>query len=213
MTAEIRREFPDVPLALPEFVEPSRTALVLWDMQKGLAGKAPDVERIKVAAARLVAAADAAGVLVVWSRHVLPPLDLTVGPFLHFLMRKQKVDHPSKLAPFMQEGMEETEFLDGLSPAPHHLVLQKSMPSLFVDTPLDVRLKARGIRSLVLTGVATDIGVEFTARHAMAKGYYAVIAEDATGAYTAEAQARSIAFMRGWFPIAQSNEIAALWKP
>src|SRR5690606_11330537 len=122
MTAEIRREFPDVPLTLPEFVEPSRTALVLWDMQKGLAGKAPDVERIKVAAARLVAAADAAGVLVVWSRHVLPPLDLTVGPFLHFLMRKQKVDHPSKLAPFMQEGMEETEFLDGLSPAPHHLV-------------------------------------------------------------------------------------------
>ena len=210
MTA-IEKSFDHVPLTLEEFVAPARTALVMWDMQKGLAGKAPEVATITKAARRLVDAADAAGILVIWSRHVLPPLDLTVGPFLHFLMRKQKVDHPSKLKPFMQEGMEDTAFIEGLEPAPHHIVLQKSMPSLFVDTPLDVRLKARGITSLVLTGVATDIGIEFTARHAQAKGYYAVIAEDATGAYTAEAQARSIAFMKGWFPIAQSDEICRIW--
>jgi len=210
MTA-IGKSFDHVPLTLEEFVAPARTALVMWDMQKGLAGKAPEIATIAKAARRLVAAADAAGILVIWSRHVLPPLDLTVGPFLHFLMRKQKVDHPSKLRPFMQEGMEDTAFIEGLEPAPHHIVLQKSMPSLFVDTPLDVRLKARGITSLVLTGVATDIGIEFTARHAQAKGYYAVIAEDATGAYTAEAQARSIAFMKGWFPIAQSDEICRIW--
>lgn len=201
-----------VPRHLSDYVDPTHTALVLWDMQKGLAGKAPEVAAIKVAAASLIEAADQAGVLVVWSRHVLPSLDLTVGPFLQFLMRKQKVDTPDKLVPFMQEGMEETEFLDGLAPAPHHLVLQKSMPSLFVDTPLDVRLKARNIKNMVLAGVATDIGVEFTARHGMAKGYYAVIAEDATGAYTAQAQERSIAFMRGWFPIASASEIATIWR-
>ncbi len=204
--------FDNVPITLAEYIEPKTTALVLWDMQKGLAGKAPAVETIKVAAQKLIAAADEAGVLVIWSRHVLPPLDLTVGPFLHFLMRKQQVSHPSQLKPFMQEGMEDTEFLSGLAPAPHHLILQKSMPSLFVDTPLDVRLKARGITSLVLTGVATDIGVEFTARHAMAKGYYAVIAEDATGSYSPEAQARSIGFMRGWFPISNADEICGIWR-
>lgn len=206
------KAFDGVPITLADYVDPARTALILWDMQKGLAGKAPNVQAITAAARKLVTAADAAGILVVWSKHVLPPLDLTVGPFLHFLMRKQKVDHPAKLVPFMQEGMEDTEFLPDLKPAPHHLVLQKSMPSLFVDTPLDVRLKARGITSLVLTGVATDIGVEFTARHAMAKGYYAVIAEDATGAYSAAAQERSIAFMQGWFPIAQSEDICTIWQ-
>lgn len=201
-----------MPLALADYVAPDRCALVLWDMQKGLAGKAPDVDRIREAAATLIEAADAAGVLVVWSRHILPPLELTSGPFLQFLMKKQRVDHPDALQPFMQEGMADTAFIDGLAPAPHHLVITKSMPSLFVDTPLDVRLKARNIDSLVIGGVATDIGVEFTARHAMASGYYSVIAEDACGAYTAEAQAGSMAFIRRTFPVADAATISALWR-
>src|SRR5690606_37278432 len=126
-------------------VDPSRSALILWDTQKRLAGKSPDVDRVRAAAGRLIDAADRAGVLVIWSRHVLPSLALTSGPFLRFLMKKQKVAHPDALKPFMQEGMPDTEFIEGLQPAPHHLVIEKSMPSLFVDTPLDVRLKSRGI--------------------------------------------------------------------
>jgi nicotinamidase-related amidase len=201
-----------VPTTLAEFVAPATTALVMWDMQVGLAGKAINTADVQRAAKALLEAADEASVLVVWSRHILPPLDQTVGSFLLFLMRKQGVDHPSKLKPFMQEGMAETAFLPGFSPAPHHIVLQKSMPSLFVDTPLDVRLKARGITSLVLAGVATDIGIEFTARHAQAKGYFSVIAEDATGAYTCEAHDRSMAFMRSAFTVAASAEIAGIWN-
>jgi nicotinamidase-related amidase len=181
-------------------------------MQNGLAGKALHPERIVAAAQRLIAAADRAGVLVVWSRHVLPPLDLICGPFKLFLMKKQRVDHPDKLKPAMQEGMHETEFLPGLSPAPHHLVFEKSQPSLFIDTPFDLRLKTRGIQTLVLAGVATDIGIEFTARHAAALGYYSVIAEDATGSYTEEAQARSIAFLRSWTtPVVTADEICTQW--
>jgi nicotinamidase-related amidase len=180
-------------------------------MQKGLAGKASNVESVSRKAAALLEAADRAGVLVVWSRHILPPLDLTVGPFLMFLMRKQNVDHPSKLRPFMQRGSEETEFLPGFEPAEHHVVLEKSMPSLFVDTPLDLRLKARGVKSIVLAGVATDIGIEFTARHAVATGYYPVIAEDATGAYAPESHERSIAFLRTWTPVVSAAEICAVW--
>jgi nicotinamidase-related amidase len=201
-----------IPTTLAEFIPPSRSALVMWDMQNGLAGKALHSERIVAAAQRLIAAADRAGVLVVWSRHVLPPLDLICGPFKLFLMKKQRVDHPDKLKPAMQEGMHETEFLPGLSPAPHHLVFEKSQPSLFIDTPFDLRLKTRGIQTLVLAGVATDIGIEFTARHAAALGYYSVIAEDATGSYTEESQARSIAFLRSWTtPVVTADEICTQW--
>ena len=80
------RKRPTVPLTLEEFIPPHKTALVMWDMQKGLAGRASNAARMQEAAHRLISAADSAGVLVVWSRHVLPPLDLTVGPFLLFLM-------------------------------------------------------------------------------------------------------------------------------
>jgi len=201
-----------IPTSPEAFLDPAHTALVMWDWQKGLAGKALGVERIRTAAQRLVAAADAAGVPVLWSRHVLPPLDLISGPFKLFLMQKQRVSRPEDLAPAMQEGMEETAFLDGLAPAAHHLVFEKSQPSLFIDTPVDLRLKTMGIRTLVLTGVATDIGLEFTARHAAALGYFSTIAEDATGSYSEAAQAGSMAFFRRWItPVMQSDEIIRHW--
>jgi nicotinamidase-related amidase len=73
-------------------------------------------------------------------------------------------------------------------------------------------LKARGIRTIVLAGVATDIGIDFTARHATAEGYFSAIAEDATGAYTEENHARSIAFLRKWCCVAASREICAVWN-
>jgi nicotinamidase-related amidase len=113
-------------------------------------------------------------------------------------MKKQKVDDPQKLVPTMQRGGEDTEFIDGLQPKPHHIVLEKSQPSLFVDTPLDLRLKTLGVDTLIMTGVATDIGIEFTCRHAAALGYFSVVIEDATGSYNREAHERSIAFLRGW---------------
>lgn len=204
-------QWAQMPHSLEDYLRPDRCALVMWDMQKGLAGKAPAIESIRANAQRLIAAADRAGVLVVWSRHILPPLDMTVGSFLKFLMKKQRVDRPENLVPFMQEGMDDTAFVDGLEPASHHLVIEKSMPSLFVDTPLDVRLKARGIDTLVLCGVATDIGIEFTARHAMAKGYYSVISRDATGSYTDEAQARSLAFLEQYFVVEESEALETEW--
>ncbi len=201
----------DVPHSLAEFVDPSRTALILWDMQKGLAGKAYNAEAVVQNARRLIEAADRAGVQVIWSRHILPPLHLTVGPFLLFLMRKQGVDDPAKLRPFMQRGSEEAEFLPGLEPAAHHIVLEKSMPSLFVDTPLELRLMACGARSVVLAGVATEIGIEFTARHAVARGYYPVIAEDACGSYQPANHDRSIAYLRDWSPVTTTAEICSIW--
>ncbi len=138
-----------VPLTFDSLVNPTTTALVMWDMQKGLAGKANNIDAIRPAARRLLDSADRAGVLVIWSRHILPPQDLLGGPMQLFMMRKQGVDHPAKLKPFMNRGAPETEFIDGFEPAPHHVVLEKGVPSLFVDTPLDSRLKVRGIRTLV----------------------------------------------------------------
>ncbi len=202
----------EVPLSLDDFLRPSQAALVMWDFQKGLAGKALHASKVIAAAQELLAAAEKARIPVIWSRHILPPRHLMSGPFKLFMMKKQKVTHPDQLTPAMEEGMEDTQFVDGLAPAPHHIVIQKSQPSLFVDTPLDLRLKTLGVQTLVLAGVATDIGVEFTARHAAAHGYYSVIAEDATGSYTDEAQARSIGFLKSWTsPVLSVREIAERW--
>jgi nicotinamidase-related amidase len=126
-------------------------------------------------------------------------------------MKKQNVDDPAKLVPTMQRGGEDTEFIDGLAPKPHHIVLEKSQPSLFVDTPLDLRLKTLGVDTLIMTGVATDIGIEFTCRHAAALGYFSMAIEDATGAYTRDAHERSLTFLRSWTtPVVSTQTVCEL---
>jgi nicotinamidase-related amidase len=202
-----------IPRTLADLLRPGRVALVMWDMQKGLAGRSPMIDQIVPNANALIGAAERAKIPVIWSRHILPPLRLTSGPFLRFLMKKQNVDRPSALKPTMQEGMDDTAFVDGLAPLPHHIVLEKSQPSLFIDTPLDLRLKTMGIDTLVMTGVATDIGVELTCRHGAALGYYSVVVEDATGSYTSEAQERSLAFLRGWTtPVVTAQMVVDMWS-
>lgn len=206
------RPIDNLPLSKADFLRPGRVALVVWDMQQGLGGRAVGVEAIKAATLRLIAAADARGIPVIWSKHVLPPLEMTTGPFLLFLMKKQKVDHPSKLSPTMRPGMEESEYLPGLAPGPGHLVIEKSQPSFFVDTPLSLRLRALGVDTIIMTGVATDIGVEFTCRHAAALGFYSVVVEDATGAYSREAHERSLTFLRNWTtPVVKAEEVVKAW--
>ena len=202
-----------IPLKLNDFLEPQRAVLIMWDMQKGLAGKAPDSKSIVENARLLVEQADRLKIPVIWSRHIAPPFEMTVGPFLLWLMLKQKVDHPSKLKPAMQRCMEETDYIDGFGPSDHHMIIEKSQPSFFVDTPLAARMKAMDRDTIVIGGVATDIGVEFTCRHAAAIGIYAVVAEDACGAYSQEAQDRSMAFMKGWTTsVEKTATICSVWK-
>jgi nicotinamidase-related amidase len=202
-----------IPLQLDDFLRRERVALVMWDMQNGLAGRAPDCASIVQNARRLIDDAERAQIPVIWSRHILPPLELTAGPFVLWLMKKQRVDHPDELKPTMQRGTKETDFVDGLSPSPHHIVIEKSQPSLFVDTPLAIMLKTMDRDTLVIAGVATDIGIEFTCRHAAAMGYYTVVAEDASGAYTREAHERSLAFLRSWTtPVVPTAAICSRWS-
>jgi nicotinamidase-related amidase len=184
----------------------------MWDMQKGLAGRALHADRIKANALRLLAAAQAAHIPVFWSRHVLPPPHLISGPFARFLMQKQGVAREDDIKATMRPGMKETEFLDGLRPDEDHIVLDKSQPSLFIDTPFDLRLKTLGLDVIVLAGVATDIGIEFTARHGASLGYYSVVVEDATGSYTDEAHQRSLAFLRSWItPVVTTDAVCDSW--
>jgi nicotinamidase-related amidase len=83
---------------------------------------------------------------------------------------------------------------EGVGPKDGDIVIKKSTWSAFFGTDLDLQLRRRGVRTLVVGGIATNFGVESTARDARAHGYAVVLAEDAARAITREEHEHSIAY-------------------
>ncbi|MGK5545764.1 isochorismatase family protein [Streptomyces sp. URMC 127] len=81
--------------------------------------------------------------------------------------------------------------LAGIAEAGDVEVVKRSQ-SAFHGTDLDARLRERGVRTLVLGGIATNLGVESTARAAADHGYGLVFVEDAMSALTAEEHRGSV---------------------
>ena len=73
------------------------------------------------------------------------------------------------------------------------VIVTKRQWGAFYGTDLDLHLRRRGIRTIILTGIATNIGVESTARDAYERGYDQIVVEDACAAPDPAAHQASIA--------------------
>jgi nicotinamidase-related amidase len=200
-----------IPADLTEMIDPESAALLMWDFQVGLGGNATNLDQITESGNRLLAVADDVDVPVIWSRHTVPDLAQVTAGSLYRMMKKQGVSQASDLEPFMQEGSPEREFLSQIRPRPQDTIIDKSTPSFFIGTPLNLRLAALEIRSLLICGVATDIGVDLTAKHAFALGYFPVVVEDAVGSYTDERHRAGIEAMKSWIPTVDSPFVVDAW--
>jgi nicotinamidase-related amidase len=155
-------------------LDPPTTALVLIDLQRGIvAGDTmPHAARDVVSrAAELASAFRARGALVVLV-HVDP------GPNGE-LFPRPVADTPRLPT---KAGPEWSELVPELDRQPTDVVVVKHQPNAFYGTDLDVHLRRRGIRTIVLGGIATNLGVEGTARAAHERGYDQVFVEDAMAA-------------------------------
>jgi nicotinamidase-related amidase len=199
-----------VPRSLNDVLLPDKCALVLWDLQSGLAGRAPALPQLTPVWRKLMAAAREHGVLIVRSRHLAPRPDL-MDPLTRWRIGR-RTHGENRPRHYMQPGGADTDFIRGFAPEPDELIIEKSAPSLFHNTPADARLRARDITTVLLAGVATDIGIDFTARHAMAYGYFTAVIEDACASYTAEAHEHAMAILRPAVFVGSSDEIIAGWS-
>jgi nicotinamidase-related amidase len=78
-----------------------------------------------------------------------------------------------------------------LATSPSDIIITKHQWGAFYGTELDLQLRRRGIRTIILGGISTNIGVESTARDAFERGYSLVFAEDAMSASSAEGHTSS----------------------
>jgi nicotinamidase-related amidase len=160
-------------------LDPGTTALVMIDLQNGVLGRTllphPAVKVLESAAA-LAGRFREAGAAIVWVRAAW---SADLGDAL-----RQPVDRPPDIPPggFPPQF---AEFPPGLV-RPPDLTITKRQWGAFYGTELDLQLRRRGVRTIVLGGVATNYGVESTARDAWERGYAIVIAEDITSSLSVE---------------------------
>ncbi len=87
------------------------------------------------------------------------------------------------------------DFVDGLDVREEDHIVTKRQWGAFYGTDLDLQLRRRGIGTIVLCGIATDFGVESTARFAYEYGYQQIFVEDAMSARSKEEHDNSIKFI------------------
>lgn len=160
-------------------LDPRSTALILIDLQNGILGMplAPRGAAEVLATAKALAARfRAAGSLVVpvrvgWAH------DYADAP-------RQPVDRPmTRPAGGLPAGW--SDLAEGVA-EPGDIPVTKRQWGAFTGTDLDLQLRRRGIGTIVLGGIATNFGVESTARHAWELNYAVVFAEDAMTSLSAE---------------------------
>lgn len=163
----------------------SSTALVLIDLQSGIVRlplEPRSGDEVVTVAKRLAQRFRQAGARVIVVNVAFAP---DFGDAL-----SQSVDRPLPQPP----GGLPADFslvVDSLI-EPGDLRVTKHQWGAFHGTDLDVQLRRRGIQTVVIAGIATNMGVESTARQAYEHGYEVVIAEDATTSLSTEMHAFSI---------------------
>ena len=207
---------------LEEKVHPPHTALIVVDMQNDFCSpggmmdnEGLDLSAVQAMAARLPAlieSARRAGTLVVFVRNVYSTNDnlYLSDAWLEQALRRRGESYTNRMV--CAEGSWEGDFYGEVHPLPGEPVVTKHRFSAFYNTDLDTILRAHGIRTLVMTGVATNVCVETTAREGFVRDYYIVFLSDGTACYSEDDQAATLRVIDGLFgQVSSVAEVAGIW--
>jgi nicotinamidase-related amidase len=181
-----------IPRTLEDVCTRERLALLVYDMQVGIVSQLKDGTAVTAKVGQVLAAARAAKVRTFFTRHLSLPKEL-MGAFQYRMaMAWQRIDDPADVKPWFLRDSPGFAIVPELAPRPSEATFDKLAMSAFEGTPLNFALRDCGISAVAIAGIATEIGIEPTARHAADLGFIPVIVADACGAGHADAAKRAL---------------------
>lgn len=198
--------------ALRELIDPSRSAVIVVDVQndfceaEGVAGRngldtAPALAMVP-RLVRFLDAARATGTRVIFVQTIHEP---STNSSVWVGRKKNRVTQPCV------RGSWGADFT-GVAPLPPEPVVIKHRYNGFLQTRLETVLRTLNIENVLMTGVATAGCVDATARGAFMLDFNVVLVSDCTAGYDPESDAMTIEIHEKYFGrVATSNEIAAAW--
>ena len=111
------------------------------------------------------------------------------------------------------DGSWGAEFYEGIKPLPGEMIVTKHRYSAFIGTDLDMLLRARGVKSLLVTGVGTGMCVFHTLSVGFMLDYYMTLVEDCCATtYGPKVHDEAVALIRKHYGrVASSGEIVQIW--
>ena len=186
----------EIPQSLEDVCRPDRMALVVYDMQAGVVEQLPDSADVTRRVVDVIDAARIGKFRIFYLRYMSLPKEIAGVSQLSMAMAWQRVQHVEQVEPKFLRGSPGFELVSELRPLSTEAIFDRISMSAFVGTPLDMAMRDCGLMAFAIVGIALEIGIEPTVRHAMDLGYIPVLVGDACGSRDKEAAERVLAGLR-----------------
>lgn len=186
---------------ITEIINPKKSALVIWDVQKMLVNNIFNREEFLTNTKFLIAAAREKGVPIFFTK-ITPLPEQFESPAKKFFMKNR----PRGFA-FTPDGLDLA-----ITPKEEDVVLNKNTASIFVGTNFELVMRNAGLSTVIFSGISTEIGVESSARDALNRGFFPVIVTDAVSSSNQDAHTRSLQNLKNMMVLLSANDLISLWK-
>ncbi len=195
-----------------EIVNPAHTCLVVWDVQNRMVDSIFNKETFLGNIKSFIEEARNKSVPIVYTKIGSLPLPYESGWRTYVLLKRYKIDDPAKIAQFTPKGTYKNDIHSEVAPDRDSFVLDKNTMDIFLDTSFEHMMRNRGIETLLFTGIATEYGVECSARQASNRGFYTVVVSDCVSSGDMEMHNASLKVLDRLCLVASSNDITTQWK-
>jgi nicotinamidase-related amidase len=186
-----------------EILDPSHTALVVWDVQNLLVDKIFNKQEFMNNLISTVDLARKSNVPVFFTRIQILPIQFESPSRLYTISKLvlDRIGQPSAQDMALK-----------IKPDQNEIIIDKHTASIFIDTGFERMIRNAGIVTIVFTGIATEFGVESSAREALSRGFYSVVVSDIASSPDREAHSRSLENMEKMMTVINSKEIENIWS-
>jgi nicotinamidase-related amidase len=182
----------EIPESVRELVDPKRCALIVYDMQVGIVRQIKDGAVITARVKQVLDVARRANIRVFHTRHLSLPRQLMGAFQFRQAMSWQRVGDPERVQPWFLRDSPAFQIVGELEPLPSEAVFDKLTMSAFEGTPLATALRDCGIQCFLIIGVAMELGIDITCRHAADLGFVPIVVRDACGTGHQDAADRAL---------------------
>ena len=204
----------DILDTLDELVDPKHTALLLWDFAENVVLNRYSTDDLIRSSSRLLAAAREHKVLRIFShQNNMRIVGDTGAPTVRMrLTRAGKPVAGIAREPEPKGFPAKPQLVEAMRPKENEIVFEKFIPNAFLGTSFEWTLRQNAIKTVILTGVNVATGINGTAREAICRGFYAVVARDCVGTNSPEDYAAAVNYLEKIFDVYNSSAIIESWN-